>query len=151
MAEVSDSEDDFEVFNLPQSPEALVGDFGYLPPTQVSNLQGTSSVPDAMVLQRKTRTSLLKLLESHVGGNVPEVAIQAKPPTPPPSQASQPDPADKKIKRDQTGKEVVEEEKGLPAREVEPQKGAKVARTAQTRSSSERSIVERGHDRRTKV
>ena len=104
-----------------------------------------------MVLQCKTRTSLLDLLESHAGGNVHKVAIQAKPPTPPPSQASQIDPTDKKRKWDQKGKKVVEEGKGLPAREVESQKGAKVARTAQTRSSSEGSVVERGHDRRTKV
>ena len=31
MVEVLDSEDDFEVFNRPQSPEAPAGDFSYLP------------------------------------------------------------------------------------------------------------------------
>ena len=45
----------------------------------------------------------------------------------------------------------MEEGKGLPAREAEPQKGAKEARTAQTRSSSEGSVVKRGHDHCTKV
>ena len=41
-----------------------------------------------MVLQRKAKMSLLELLKIHVGGNAPEVAIQTKPPTPPPSEAS---------------------------------------------------------------
>ena len=45
----------------------------------------------------------------------------------------------------------MEEGKGLPAREIEPQKGAKVARTVRTRSSSEGSVVEKGRGRRTKV
>lgn len=31
IVEVSDSEDDFEVFNRPQSPEALAEDFNSLP------------------------------------------------------------------------------------------------------------------------
>jgi len=50
VVEVSDFEDDFEVFNQPQSPEVSAGDFSHLPLAQVSNLQETSSVPDAMVL-----------------------------------------------------------------------------------------------------
>ena len=50
VVEVSDSKDDFEVFNQPQSPKAPTGDFNHLPLAQVSNLQGTSSVPNAMVL-----------------------------------------------------------------------------------------------------
>ena len=71
-----------------------------------------------MVLQRKAKTSLLELLESHAGGNALEVAIQTKPPSPPPSQASQVDPADKKRKRDPKDKEVVEEGRGLPTKEA---------------------------------
>ena len=81
MVEVLDSEDNFEVFNQPQSLEAPAGDFSHLPPAQVSNLQETSSVPNAMVLQHKTKTSFLDLLESHAGGNVPKTVIQTKPPT----------------------------------------------------------------------
>nr|POE77057.1 hypothetical protein CFP56_71519 [Quercus suber] len=55
---------------------------------------------DAMLLQHKAKTSLLKLLESHTGGTVPEVAIQTKPLTPFLAQTSQPDLVDKKRKRD---------------------------------------------------
>lgn len=78
-----------------------------------------------MVLQPKTKTSLLKLLESHTWANVPEVVVQTKSPTPPPTQISQPDLADKNKKWDQKVKEVVEEGKGLPPKEAEPQKGPK--------------------------
>ena len=38
VVEVLDSEDDFEIFNQPQSPEAPAGDFSHLPLAQVSNL-----------------------------------------------------------------------------------------------------------------
>ena len=99
-----------------------------------------------MVLQRKTRSSLLDLLESHAGGYMPVKAIQTKPLTPSSTQASQPDPTDKKKKRDQKGKEVVEEGKGLPSKEGEPQKGAKAAKTIHIGSSSEGSMMERGND-----
>ena len=36
MVEVPDSEDDFEVFNQPQSPEASINDFNHLPIAEVS-------------------------------------------------------------------------------------------------------------------
>ncbi|KAL0010799.1 hypothetical protein SO802_005907 [Lithocarpus litseifolius] len=49
-------------------------------------------------------------------------------------QVPQVDPNDKKKKRYQKGKEVVEEGRGLPSKEFEPQKGAKAAKTAHTRS-----------------
>nr|POE46583.1 hypothetical protein CFP56_45693 [Quercus suber] len=38
VVEVLDSEDEFEVFNQPQSPKAPAGDYSHLPPAQVSNL-----------------------------------------------------------------------------------------------------------------
>ena len=98
MVEVSDFEDDFEVFNQPQSPKVPAGDFSHLPPAQVSRLQEALIVPDAIVLQHKTRLSLLDLLESHVGGNVLETAIQTKSPTPTFAQVPHPDPAYKKRK-----------------------------------------------------
>ena len=100
-----------------------------------------------MVLQRKSKTSLLELLESHVGGTVLEVAIQTRPPTPLPAHCSQPNPADNKRKRDRKGKDIVEEGDVIPSKELEPQKSAKVVKVAQTRSLSEGAIVERGHDR----
>ena len=72
------------------------------------------------MLQHKTRLSLLDLLESHVGGNVLETAIQTKSPTPTFAQVPHPDPAYKKRKWDYKGKEVVEERKDLPSKEAEP-------------------------------
>jgi len=78
VAEVLDFEDDFEVFNQPQSLEAPASDFGHLPSTQVSQTQGDSSIPEAMGLQRRTRSSFRDLMESQVGGNALEKATQAK-------------------------------------------------------------------------
>ena len=75
MVEVSDFEDDFEVFNQPQSLEAPADDFSHLLPAEVSHTQEALTVPNVIVLQRKTGSSLLDLLESHVGGNVPKKAI----------------------------------------------------------------------------
>ncbi|KAL0001256.1 hypothetical protein SO802_015037 [Lithocarpus litseifolius] len=130
VVELSDFEEDFKFFNQLQLPEPPIVDFNHLSPTQVSSVQKAPIILDAMVLQRKSKRSLLKLLESHAGGTVLKVAIQTKPPTPPPAQTSQPNPTDKKRKRDQKGKDVVEEGRGIPPKEPEPQKGAKVARTA---------------------
>ena len=75
MVEVSDFEDDFEVFNQPQSLEAPAGDFSHLLPAEVSHTQEALTIPNVIVLQRKTGSSLLDLLESHVRGNVPKKAI----------------------------------------------------------------------------
>ena len=97
VVEVSDSEEDFKVFNQPLSSEPIDANFSHLPPAQVSNIQEAPSIPNAMVLQCKAKTSLL---ESHVEGIVPEVAIQTKPPTSLPTQTSKPDLANKKRKRD---------------------------------------------------
>ena len=36
MVEVSNSEDDFEIFNRPQSPKVLTGDLNHLPSAEVS-------------------------------------------------------------------------------------------------------------------
>ena len=55
VVEVSDSKDDFKVFNRPQSPEVLIGDFGHLPLVEVKQMQGNLSVPEAMGIQRKAR------------------------------------------------------------------------------------------------
>ena len=64
MVEVPNSEDDFEIFNQLQSPGASTSDFGDLPPAQASHTQKALFIPNAMVLQHKTRTSLLDLLEA---------------------------------------------------------------------------------------
>lgn len=70
-----------------------------------------------MVLQRKPKTSLLELLESHAGGSVPEVAVQTRPPTPFPTYTSQPKLAEKKRKRDRESNDVVEEGKVILSKE----------------------------------
>ena len=72
------------------------------------------------MLHRKAKRSLLELLESHEGGIVLEVAIQTKPSTPLLAQTSQPDPADKKRKRDLKGKDVAEEGEVIPSKKPEP-------------------------------
>ena len=76
MVEISDFEDNFEVFNQPQSPEPPADDFSHLLPAQVSSTQEALSVPNAIVLQHKAKTSLLELLESHAGGSVLKVVVQ---------------------------------------------------------------------------
>jgi len=80
-----------------------------------------------------------------------EKAVQPKPSTPHSSQVHQVNPLDKKRKRDQKGKEVVEEGRGFSSKKFEPQKGAKTAKTIHTRSSSEGPVVERGRGRQSKV
>ena len=42
---MSDFEDDFEVFNQPQSPETFIGDFSYLSIVEVSQMPVDSSIP----------------------------------------------------------------------------------------------------------
>lgn len=129
IVEVSDSEEDFEFLNQFQFLDPSKVDFSHLPFTQVSCVQEAPSIPNTMVLQRKAKISLLKLLESHARGTIPEVAVQTKPPTPLPTQTSQLDPTSKKRKLKQKGKDVMKEGEAIPPKEPEPQKGAKVART----------------------
>ena len=78
---MSDSEDDFEVFNQPLSPKNTLSDLNHSFPVQSSQQQGTSSIPDDMGIQRKLRATL----EAQLGGNAPGKAPQAKLPTPPPT------------------------------------------------------------------
>ena len=99
-----------------------------------------------MGLQRKPKMSLLDLLESHAGRNALEKAVQLKPATLPSTQVSQIDPADKKRKWDQKGKEVMEERRNLPSKEAEAQRGGKQAKAMQIRSSSKGAITDRRGD-----
>ena len=85
MVEVSGSEDNFEVFNQFQSPKVPSCDFGDLPLAKANHTNEAPSIPNAMVLQQKTRSSLLDLLESYAGGNMPNKTIQTKTFTPYPS------------------------------------------------------------------
>ena len=100
VVEVSDSEEDFEIFDQPQSLEPSGATFSHLTPAQVSSVLETFDIPNTMVLQRKPKTSLLKLFESHAGRLVPEVAVQTRPPTPLPTHTSQLEPTNKKRKWD---------------------------------------------------
>ena len=58
IIDVSYSKDDYEVFNQPQSPKIRTDDLGHLLPTQVSHDQEATDIPDAMGIQRKSRSSL---------------------------------------------------------------------------------------------
>ena len=81
-----------------------------------------TDIPEAMVLQRKN-TSLLALLESHVGATTPEVAVNPCTPTFLPSWVSPVEPLEKKRKTNKkAGKETSKEGK------IQPSKGAKVAK-----------------------
>ena len=90
-------------------------------------------------------------MESQAGGKALEVAGQVTHPTLPTPHNPQPEPADKKRKLEQKGKVVMEEVRGAPPIENEPQRGAKEAKTTQTRSSSDGAPGDRGRDLRTRV
>ena len=123
IVEVSNSEDDFEVFNWPLSPKVPAEDSSHLPLAQVSQTQWDFPISEAMAIQRKPRSTLQELLESQAGGNAPKKANQSKPPALPSVQASQPELADRKRKRDQKRKEVMDERRRSPSKEAEDQWG----------------------------
>ena len=79
------------------------------------------------------------------------MASQAKHPSLPTPHDPQPELADKKRKGEQKGKNVMEEGRGVPPKENEPQRGAKVAKTTQTRLLSNGVPRDRGHDLCTKI
>ena len=60
IVEVSDSEDNFNVFNQSESL------------AEESQIQEASPVPDIMGIQKKPRTGLLDVIESTSGSKVPE-------------------------------------------------------------------------------
>ena len=137
IVDVSNSEDDHEVFNQPLSPEIPIGDLDQPLPTQVSHHQEVTNILDTMGIQCKPMSTLQELLKSQPKGNMPGKATQTRLPTPPPIQPLRSDPANHKRKREQKGKEAVEVGKTHPSQEVEPQRGAKQARGMQTRSFGE--------------
>lgn len=71
IIKVVDSEEDFKVFNQSSPIKSPHTSSTYLPSAQLSGVQKSSDIPEAMVLQRKQNTSLLELLESHAGGSTP--------------------------------------------------------------------------------
>ena len=64
VVEVSDSKDEFSIFNQLPSPEPPVNDSSHLPLVQVSSTQEDNIVPEVMGIQRKPRTNLLDVMES---------------------------------------------------------------------------------------
>mgnify|MGYP000940852843 CR=1 FL=1 len=74
IVEVSDSKDDFEVFNRPSSPEIPSGDLNHPLPAQASQAQGDSPLLEDMGIQRKPRADLLAVMESQTGDKAPEKA-----------------------------------------------------------------------------
>ena len=79
------------------------------------------------------------------------MAIQTRPPTPLPTHNSLSKPADKKRKRDKKGKEVSKEGEVVPIKELEPQKGEKITKGAQRKTSAEGMVAERVFERRPRV
>ena len=57
IVEVFDSEDEFEVFNQPLSPETSTNDLGH----------PFTPIPNEIGIQRKPRSTLQELLESQLG------------------------------------------------------------------------------------
>ena len=65
VIEVTDSKEDFMVFDRSSPIKSPNVSFSHLPSAQVSSNQEPSNIPKAMVLQRKKSINLLELLESH--------------------------------------------------------------------------------------
>lgn len=75
IVKVSNSKDDFDVFDQALSSNALAFDLGH----------SFTLVPDKMRIQQKPRSSLLDLIKSQLGRDAPRKATQKKPPTPLPT------------------------------------------------------------------
>ncbi|XP_030945356.1 inner centromere protein-like [Quercus lobata] len=122
IATISESSDDFGIFDQPTSPE---------------------EDPDKMGIQRKPQKSLLELMEGQSGKNVPAKTIPSQasslparspPPAPrqPPRSSPQPalpNAAEQKRRREQKGKDVVDTSKSRPNRKEEAQRAAKQQKT----------------------
>lgn len=129
MFEVVDLEEDFEVFNRPYPTESPGTTSRPSTSAQISSNQVPTNIPEAMVLQHKKNTSLLKLLESNVGGSTLKVVVQPQPPTPLPTHTSPSEQPEKKRKIEKKGKEVFEECE-IAFKDLEHQKGAKIGKGA---------------------
>ena len=117
---MTDSEDEFEVFNQDLSLETSIPDLG----------PHFSPIIDEMSIQRKPKSSLLELIENQFERDAPEKIARTKSPTPPPV-LPHPQPADLKRKREQKGKGVMGTGQTLPPRKDEVQRAAKQAKTGQ--------------------
>ena len=122
FVDLTDSLDEFEVFNQPSSPKSL---------------------PEEMGIQRKPQKSLMELIEDKPGRGAPGKSTQSKllplllkspPLAPQPSLPSKTEQADPKKKREQKGKEVMETGRSRPTCEKEAQKAAKQQKVSQVSS-----------------
>ena len=111
--DLTESVDEFEVFNQPPSPKSL---------------------PEEMGIQRKPQKSLLELIENQPGKAGPEKSAQPKLPRPPPKSPPRAPPptlpcrveqVNPKRKRQQKGKDVVETGRPHPTSEEKAQRVAK--------------------------
>ena len=79
------------------------------------------------------------------------MVAQPWPPTPFPTHTSPPEQVDKKRKRDRKGKGVFKDGEVVPSKVLEPQKGAKITKGAQRKTSIEGMDAEVVVERRPKV
>ena len=113
FVDLTESTDQFEVFNQPSSPKNL---------------------PDEMGIQRKPQKSLLELIENQPGRGEPGKFTQSRLPPPPPRsppRAPQPtlpsrtEQVDPKRRREQKGKNVIETGRPRPISEEDAHRAAK--------------------------
>ena len=64
IVEVFDSEDEFDIFNQPLSPEVSSGNLGFSSPAQFSHYQEAANTLDEMGIQHEQSSTLQELLES---------------------------------------------------------------------------------------
>ena len=129
FVDLTDSLDEFEVFNQPSSLKSL---------------------PKEMNIQRKPQKSLMELIEDQPRREGPGKSAQPKlsPPLPKyPPPASQPtlpskiEQADPKRKREQKGMDVMETGRSCPTREEEAQRAAKQQKVSQVSSQGVEKVV----------
>ena len=113
FVDLTESTDEFEVFNQPSSPKNL---------------------PDKMSIQRKPQKSLLELIENQPGKGEPGKSTQSRLPPPlprSPPRAPQPtllsrtEQADLKRRREQKGKDIIETGRPRPTSEEDAHRAAK--------------------------
>ena len=131
---MSDSSEEFEVFNQAPSPEGISADVDFQHQAEVTT-------SNEMGIQRKSQKSLMELIEVQPGkgalGKSAQLKLSPPPPKSPlpppqPSLSSRLDPADPKRKREQKGKDAVDAGRSLPTHEDETQRATKQQRTSHT-------------------
>ena len=120
MVKVTNSEDEFEVFNKDLSLETSVTDLG----------PHFSPIIDEMGIQCKPKSSLLELIKNQLERDALGKIVHSKSPTPPHA-LPPPQLADLKRKREPKGKRVIEAGQTLPPRGDEVQRPSKQAKTGQ--------------------